>query len=243
MTVPRSLIYVLLEDQTLPDNTFFLKLEHSLDQWFELIPANGLLLLHEVGRRPIRSPSVLLPPELFLVKCEIFGVLIFLIFGELWDTWNSEFLIYFKMNFVEIWDTWNSYILDFDEEYQNSIMKHEFLKKFGTFGILIFLLSRWWFWVRFEIFGILIIFINRKLLRFEIFSSILIVLINIIWEIQFASGAQSGRSGRKRSPGWGVALAATSPQPGARTLRMLQENSIDFILGAGEETSLYLPWS
>ena len=33
------------------------------------------------------------------------------------------------------------------------------------------------------------------------------------------------------------------PQPGARTLRILQENSIDFIMGAGEEASLYLPWS
>ena len=86
LTVPRSLIRVLLNDQTLPDNTFFLKLEHSLDHRFKLIPACGLLLLHEVGRRAIRGPSVLLPPELFLVRSEIFGVLIFLIFGELWDT-------------------------------------------------------------------------------------------------------------------------------------------------------------
>ena len=30
-------------------------------------------------------------------------------------------------------------------------------------------------------------------------------------------------------------MAATSPQSGARTLRILQENSIDFITGAGEE--------
>ena len=40
--------------------------------------------------------------------------------------------------------------------------------------------------------------------------------------------------------------AEESPSAGtgrARTLRILQENSIDFIMGAGEETSLYLPWS
>ena len=30
-------------------------------------------------------------------------------------------------------------------------------------------------------------------------------------------------------------MAATGPQSGARTLRILQENSIDFITGAGEE--------
>ena len=40
--------------------------------------------------------------------------------------------------------------------------------------------------------------------------------------------------------------AEESPSAGtgrARTLRILQENSIDFIMGAGEEASLYLPWS
>ena len=48
------------------------------------------------------------------------------------------------------------------------------------------------------------------------------------------AGLRADGSGRKRSPGWGVASAATSPQSGARTLRILQENSIDFITGAGE---------
>ena len=52
--------------------------------------------------------------------------------------------------------------------------------------------------------------------------------------ISSQAGLRADGSGRERSPGWGVALAATSPQSGARTLRILQENSIDFITGAGE---------
>ena len=60
-----------------------------------------------------------------------------------------------------------------------------------------------------------------------------------------------GQSVRKRGSerteaGESALLAEESPSAGtgrAQTLRILQENIIDFIMGAGGETSLYLPWS
>ena len=55
------------------------------------------------------------------------------------------------------------------------------------------------------------------------------------------------QAGSERTEAGESALPAEeSPSAGtgrAQTLRNLQENIIDFIMGAGGETSLYLPWS
>ena len=60
------------------------------------------------------------------------------------------------------------------------------------------------------------------------------------------TGLSSQAGLRADGAGESALPAEESPSAGtgrARTLRILQENSIDFIMGAGEETSLYLPWS
>ena len=54
------------------------------------------------------------------------------------------------------------------------------------------------------------------------------------------------RGSERTEAGESALPAEESPSAGtgrAQTLRILQENSIDFIMGVGGETSLYLPWS
>ena len=65
-----------------------------------------------------------------------------------------------------------------------------------------------------------------------------------VYHIKEKISSQAGL--RADGAGESALPAEESPSAGtgrARTLRILQENSIDFIMGAGEETSLYLPWS
>ena len=67
-----------------------------------------------------------------------------------------------------------------------------------------------------------------------------LLIINITDTISSQAGLRAEGAGESALP------AEESPSAGtgrARTLRILQENSIDFIMGAGEEASLYLPWS
>ena len=64
------------------------------------------------------------------------------------------------------------------------------------------------------------------------------VIIGHIWVDQ--AGSEQTEAGESALP------AEESPSAGtgrAQTLWNLQENIIDFIMGAGGETSLYLPWS
>ena len=83
------------------------------------------------------------------------------------------------------------------------------------------------------------------------FANIVIIIIsirtNLIVQYSLSSTSKhhsvrkqgSERTEREKA----LSRLRSRPQPGARTLRILQENSIDFIMGAGEEASLYLPWS
>ena len=67
-----------------------------------------------------------------------------------------------------------------------------------------------------------------------------LVNIYIILTIVRKRGSERTEAGESALP------AEESPSAGtgrAQTLRNLQENIIDFIMGAGGETSLYLPWS
>ena len=61
---------------------------------------------------------------------------------------------------------------------------------------------------------------------------------NISVVTQYASGSRRGRSGRKRSR-----LRAHVPSTGRQLRRISQKKTFQFIMAAGEEVSLYLPWS